>query len=341
MFENIQLAAWMGIGGFGVPETVALAAVAAIGYLFGHRTRQEMLDPVSEQARRELKRAISIARELEQIAATIRKDLATHHGSVSEFKEKVSEFSREENANTWKELCDQAERILAPTLKLATQISHAYDQIRQQSSQLMTFTEARTDPLTGISNRRALDEQLDIMFAMMHRYDRSFSLCIFDIDHFKKLNDREGHLYGDEMLKRVAKLIDMTARETDLVARYGGEEFVIVMPQTGLVGANIFGDRLRQLIEEELSLTISGGVAEAVHGDTTQTLLSRADSALYSAKANGRNCLFQHTGTLIRPYRNDLPTKSLNDHNSTMVENELLQSPSLETVECAANSAVD
>jgi diguanylate cyclase (GGDEF)-like protein len=119
------------------------------------------------------------------------------------------------------------------------------------------------------------------------------------------LNEQEGHLFGDQTLQRVAKLIEQSVRETDIVARYGGEEFVVVMPHTGLTGACIFAERLRLLIEDELSLTISGGVAEAAHGDTHQSLLSRADSALYSAKANGRSCLFVHTGKLIRPYHAD------------------------------------
>ena len=98
----------------------------------------------------------------------------------------------------------------------------------------MTFTEVRTDPLTGVSNRRALDETLESMFAMMHRYEHPFSVVLLDIDNFKQINDEQGHLYGDRMLKAVSRLLDDNVRDTDMVARYGGEEFVIVMPQTTL-----------------------------------------------------------------------------------------------------------
>src|SRR5262245_15891945 len=164
----------------------------------------------------------------------------------------------------------------------------------------MTFTEVRTDPLTGVSNRRALDETLESMFAMMHRYEHPFSVVIFDIDYFKQINDEQGHLYGDRMLKTVARLLDDNVSDTDLVTRYGGEEFVIVMPQTTLEGAAVFSDRLRRRVEQQLPLTVSGGVAGASEGDNPQTLLARADAALYGAKAAGRNRLFQHTGLAVQ-----------------------------------------
>jgi len=151
-----------------------------------------------------------------------------------------------------------------------------------------------------VSNRRALDESLASMFAMMHRYEHPFSIVILDIDHFKKINDECGHLHGDRKLRDVAGLLDETVRETDIVARYGGEEFVIVLPHTDLEGACVFGERLRRLIHDQLSLTISGGVTAAVDGDSVETLMNRADEALYSAKAAGRNRVYQHDATDIR-----------------------------------------
>jgi len=283
-----------------LPTPVALAAVTMIGYLIGRRRRAGE-EEADNQARRELKRAQAVAKELEKIADLVRRHLATHHASVVRFKNKMVSLGGEQNEAAWQELCKESESMLRPTLKLAAQLANAYDEIRQQSNHLMTFTEVRTDPLTGVSNRRALDETLISMFAMMNRYELPFSIVIVDIDHFKKINDEQGHLYGDSILKSVAKLLDDNVRDTDIVTRYGGEEFVIVMPQTPLNGACIFSDRLRHNIEQKLPLTISGGVASAVDGDNPQTLLARADAALYSAKAAGRNRVYFHTGLEIRP----------------------------------------
>ena len=109
----------------------------------------------------------------------------------------------------------------------------------------MTFTEVRTDPLTGLNNRRGLDDALAAQLALMGRYHSPFSLAMFDIDHFKQVNDREGHLHGDRILQELSQLLEECVRETDLVARYGGEEFVVVMPQTDLAGACMLSERLR------------------------------------------------------------------------------------------------
>jgi diguanylate cyclase (GGDEF)-like protein len=279
-----------------LPVTVALAVVAALGYLFGCRARAVAQATETEQARRELKRAKTVAKELEQISDQVRKNLAMHHGSINRFKDRVTELSIQSKDVAWQELCKEAEDMLKPTLRLAAQLAKAYDEIRQQSNHLMTFTELRTDPLTRVSNRRALDECLENMFSLMHRYEQEFSIAIFDIDHFKKINDERGHLQGDQVLQRVARLIDDNIRDTDVVARFGGEEFVVVMPHTPLDGACVFSERLRGKIEVELNLTVSGGVALALESDSVATLVSRADTALYAAKAAGRNRVFQHNG---------------------------------------------
>jgi diguanylate cyclase (GGDEF)-like protein len=281
-----------------LPIPVALAAVAAIGYLVGRRARVPERETVT-QSRRELRRARAVARELEKIAWMIRRNLARHHTNLARFKQRVDHLSHQEEEAAWKDLCREASEMLTPTLRLATQIANAYDQIRQQTNQLMSFTEVRTDPLTGVSNRRALEEALASQFAMMSRYKVPFSIAIFDIDHFKRVNDEQGHLQGDQILQKVARLMDEAVRETDVLARYGGEEFVVIMPQTNLEGACIFSERLRQKIESETHITLSGGVTEALDGDAPDSLMTRADTALYSAKAAGRNCIYRHTGEHI------------------------------------------
>ena len=198
---------------------------------------------------------------METIAEAVRKNLATHHSSINHFKDRVRDLSGQQKETAWQELCKEAEEMLKPTLRLAAQIAHAYDEIRQQSNHLMTFTEIRTDPLTRVSNRRALDETLETMFALLNRYEQHFVVVILDIDHFKKVNDAQGHLQGDRTLQNVARVIDETVRDTDMVARYGGEEFVVVMPHTDADGACVFANRVRSKIATTLDVTISGGMA--------------------------------------------------------------------------------
>jgi diguanylate cyclase (GGDEF)-like protein len=281
-----------------LPSPVALAVVAVIGYLVGRRRKQNVVD-AEAASRREMKRAQAVAKDLEQIAREVRKSLARHHASVARFKGRVSELGDDHSEAAWQELCREAEEILGPTIQLATQLAQAYDKIRQQSNQLMTFTEVRTDQLTGVSNRRAMDDTLKAWVAMKNRYELVFSIVIFDIDHFKKINDERGHLAGDQVLQSVARLMDDAARETDVVTRYGGEEFVILMPQTGPDGACIFSERMRKMIEMKLQVTVSGGIATAEPNETPERLLERADAALYHAKSAGRNRISFHNGVEV------------------------------------------
>jgi diguanylate cyclase (GGDEF)-like protein len=226
----------------------------------------------------------------------VRKNISRHHASVSRFKQRVGALDTEEQAAAWKELCREAEAMLAPTLQLANQIAGAYDQIHQEGNPRLTFNEDRTDSLTGVGNRRGLDETLDGELAMMDRYANGFSVAIFDVDHLSRVNDREGRAEGDRLLARIARLLEEYVRQTDVVARYGGEQFAVVMRETDLDGGRVFAERLRLHVEEKLPATVSGGVTTALDGDTTATLLSRADAAMTSAKSAGRNCVFLHTG---------------------------------------------
>ncbi len=282
----------MDIWALQIPIPLALAVVAALGYLFGRRTRFSN-NNLLFRSQRELRRAQLVAGELEKIVCTVQKKLGKHHASISRFKERVEQLGTERQETAWEDLEREVEVILKPTLQLANQIAGAHDEIRRQSANLMAFTEVRTDPLTGVNNRRVLNDTLDAQFALTTRYGTRFSLAMFDIDHFKKINDKEGHVFGDRMLQDLAKLFDECVRETDVVVRYGGEEFVVVMPQTDLQGAGIFAERLRAEVERRMALTVSGGVAESLDGDTKDSLIARADNALYDAKAAGRNRIFR------------------------------------------------
>jgi len=159
---------------------------------------------------------------------------------------------------------------------------------------------AHTDPLTAVLNRRALTERLASELERVRRYESQVSVLLIDIDHFKRVNDSYGHLVGDDVLMDVGSLLQSAVRSVDVVARYGGEEFVIVLPETGLMGATAFAERIRELVEAHpfqhaggsvLRLTASVGVATYPSPglDTVEDLLATADQALYRAKAEGRN----------------------------------------------------
>jgi len=283
-----------------LPIPVALAAVAVIGYLIG-RFQRPNAPPASDATRRELKRAQAVVVDLERIAHRVRRELALHHSNLAIFKRRVGELTRTAESSDWQMLCDEAERLLKPTQDLAMQLAHAYEGIRQQGSRLMSFSGQRCDPLTGLCNRQALHETLENYLTMHRRYGMLFSIVVFDLDHFKIFNESHGLPQGDRLLKQVAAMLDQQARDTDVVTRSGGEEFIVVLPGTELPGATMFAERMRAMISRSTTQTVSAGVATVVDGDDTKTFLTRADSALYAAKAAGRNAVYCHNGEDLYP----------------------------------------
>jgi diguanylate cyclase (GGDEF)-like protein len=167
-----------------------------------------------------------------------------------------------------------------------------------QSANLQLQQLARTDRLTGLNNRGYWEECLAHEFARHRRYQSSAALVMFDIDHFKKVNDTYGHPAGDKVIQAVAEVVREQMRDTDYAGRYGGEEFVILLPDIDSAGAHIFAERLRLRIaalvvsheEQQIRFTVSLGVADlSVPMDEYKQLIERADQALYASKKGGRN----------------------------------------------------
>lgn len=175
---------------------------------------------------------------------------------------------------------------------------------RGQRDQLLTL--ARKDPLTGVGNRRALDEKLAEVCAAQTRADVPASLILLDVDNFKEYNDEFGHAAGDQILIQLTGIIDLRIRVTDSLYRIGGEEFVVVLEGQDKEKARRLAEQLRTLVEaNELapagSVTISLGVAELGHGESPAQWLKRADVALYESKRAGRNkTSLAHTGKLLQ-----------------------------------------
>jgi diguanylate cyclase (GGDEF)-like protein len=164
---------------------------------------------------------------------------------------------------------------------------------REKLERLATF-----DSLTGLYNRQAILAKLHELVNLANRYKEDFSLILLDIDHFRKVNDRHGHLIGDEVLENVAALIRGNIRDTDVAGRYGGEEFIIILPRTDLSSSWVAAERLRSIVERTemkdsagniFAVTMSQGLVGWERNDDAGSLVSRADEALCKAKEKGRN----------------------------------------------------
>ncbi len=160
----------------------------------------------------------------------------------------------------------------------------------------LLYRQSITDPLTNIYNRRFFMQMLEQEIERVKRNRKPFSIIMFDLDHFKRINDRFGHAGGDTVLKNVANTVKRRARKTDYFARWGGEEFIILLPETSLNNAVDLAEELRKQIssielEQIGDVTASFGVTEYRDTDTIDTVLLRADNMLYEAKRAGRNCV--------------------------------------------------
>ena len=179
---------------------------------------------------------------------------------------------------------------------LAEQAGHL---LRYEAMQNDLKRLATVDPLTGAATRRRLMDRLELHIMQYERTLLPMSLCLLDLDHFKRFNDTMGHQVGDRLLQDVVKVLEANLRRTDLVARYGGEEFVVLLPQAKLKDARRVADELRQAVWDYgqeanaeyngLTVSISVGVTEMMPSDTAAAMIARADVALYRAKNAGRN----------------------------------------------------
>lgn len=228
------------------------------------------------------------ARALEQIG-----DLAGALGSLRESKEWQRRHHEESIA--------QLRRPLDTVVHSEADSSNPSDLLeelaRVEEARRQMAAAAYTDPLTQLPNRRAFDRRAPEEFRNSGQDDAPLAMAILDLDHFKDVNDEHGHLVGDDALRRVADRIEDAVRSTDFVARLGGEEFAIIMPETSDSQARKVAQRIRRGLEEipvltgkhRVEVTASVGVAARWDDDTLDTLLQRADEALYLAKERGRN----------------------------------------------------
>ncbi len=179
-----------------------------------------------------------------------------------------------------------------------------------ESFQQKMYNAALRDPLTRIYNKKYFIDQLTTEVSYVKRHKSALSLIIFDLDHFKRVNDTFGHVAGDHVLVKIAELVQSMLRNEDIFARYGGEEFVIILRGIALNDAGILAERVREAVEicnfdfehHKITVTVSVGVAEYnTENDEPLALVEAADAALYAAKAAGRNRVLLKYGPDYKP----------------------------------------
>ena len=204
--------------------------------------------------------------------------------------------------------CDVAailSRLISANESMEKQLENAESRLKDQAAMMeIHVTEARTDALTGLANRRAFDDEIQKHFQMFESQGMPATLLMLDIDFFKKLNDSYGHLAGDDVLKSTANLLAKAVRSGDSVARYGGEEFAVILPQSTALSVLRIGEQLRGTFSQftptidnkTIHISASAGMAGLLPDDSIKSWIQRADDALYHAKSQGRNCGYWHDG---------------------------------------------
>ncbi len=179
--------------------------------------------------------------------------------------------------------------------RLELEVEQRTTELRDANRRLVEA--AREDPLTGVLNRRGFTEEAEAEITRMQRTGEGFSVVLADVDYFKRFNDEYGHVCGDHVLKRVAAILHQNTRDIDQIGRWGGEEFILLLPGTDAEGAAVLAEKLREAIAvnvfefqgKQMNLTLTFGVSAFRAGDTLDSCIARADTALYHGKKNGRN----------------------------------------------------
>lgn len=195
-------------------------------------------------------------------------------------------------------ILSELDKVINTNHTLRRELDTAKSDLAEQHRQIASLqTAARVDGLTQVANRAYFDEYLAGAIRHFQRYNEPFSMMLVDIDHFKAINDTHGHQAGDRILKAMTRKMKAAIRGSDFVARYGGEEFAVVLIRADLPVSLQVAENVRDSIETTafrletttLHVTVSIGVAEVLAGDTSASIIGRADEALYKAKNSGRN----------------------------------------------------
>jgi diguanylate cyclase len=276
-----------GLGPSGVSSTAAPESTAA---------------PPRDDVEASRKQTLAVLGQLSALTGVVSEQVTEHSSNISAID---SELAGVEQGDA-QAVAAAIHKLLQANATIQQRLEQAEMQLRAQQRQLAAVACAvRTDDLTGLLNRRALDEKISQCLTDYHRNQRPSVLLMVDVDHFKQFNDQYGHVVGDVVLRHVADVLLANTREMDVVARFGGEEFAIVLQGATATTVLERAEKTRAAIGQSactvegrpLRVTASAGLTEMAQRDTAASLLARADSALYAAKHNGRDCCYWNDGT--------------------------------------------
>jgi len=247
--------------------------------------------------------------ELDHAVERVVQVITSAAGDTASFNKTLGSFTSELGAGITEDrvrtivanLLVETQQVAEKGRTLEDKLSRASGEVAELRQNLeVVRREALTDPLTGIPNRKLFESRLREAARNAVETGEPMSLLMLDIDHFKRFNDSYGHQLGDRVLQLVARILKTSIKGRDMVARYGGEEFAVILPATRLAGAATLGDQIREAVatrhiiqkrtgEDLGTISLSLGVANLRSGDSAESLIKRADEALYAAKRNGRN----------------------------------------------------
>ncbi len=275
---------------------VLVALGGFVGFIWGRRRGRLQVAGIDSE------RVLKLLIELGQWTSEYSGNVSQYQDELGELREAVQGLTQ--GGTDGGRVVDLLEKIMQSNKALQGRLEAAEKQLEKQTKQIQEYlSEARTDGLTGLNNRRAFDKKLDEMFVQLRRGGRSFCVMLVDIDHFKHINDRHGHPAGDAVLKQVSRLLADQLENAYIVARFGGEEFAALLPTPMEVAADRV-DKVRKLLARQpirlenqaITVTVSAGLAEPRDEVLIGPIVRRADEALYAAKGRGRNRVYYHDG---------------------------------------------
>lgn len=291
MSASIYILIWL------VPSMLVSIFVGAyVGYSFALRRHG---DQIREERQKTLEALQSVAKSAEELTT----EVDSHNVELETVGRTVGDLSANGAYEQIKQtLLTQISTAIESNRKLENDLVCTRYRLEEQAQELdRTRMEARMDSLSGVGNRKAFDESLRFMLSKSQRKRESFALLLIDVDHFKWINDTHGHQSGDQVVQRLGNTLKSAIRPGDHIARYGGDEFGILLEGVDVHVGAMVAQRIRDKVEHcnfdvglndaRVAVTLSMGMAVSAHTDTSETLLSKADAALYRSKEAGRNRL--------------------------------------------------